>query len=226
MSINLILGILFFAIGLLLSYIGFILGSIDAFKEDAAWGVIFWCIPYIGAIVFYVKKWGNQKNRKSFFVILASWLFSSLGGVLLKQQASSMFPTSSTSGVDMNSSQNYTEQSPSPFSTDFSASPSPTQESSPVSEPSPFPTEFTISANQEPSSPVSEASPQGSPAPISTHKDDFTKSMKLGYAYYGQGDYQTALINFNKALQVRPDDAYAIKAVENTKTAIVQGRVK
>ena len=50
--------------------------------------------------------------------------------------------------------------------------------------------------------------------------------MKLGYTYYGQGDYQTALINFNRALQLRPGDAYAVKAVDNTKIAIVQSIVK
>ena len=44
--------------------------------------------------------------------------------------------------------------------------------------------------------------------------------MKLGYIYYGQRDYQTALINFNRALEVRPGNAYAVKAVENAKTAI------
>ena len=54
---------------------------------------------------------------------------------------------------------------------------------------------------------------------------DFKQSMKLGYTYYGQGDYQTALINFNRALQIRPGDAYAVKAVYNTKSAIVQGSV-
>ena len=225
MPINLILGVLFFVIGFLLSYIGFILGSIDAFREDVAWGVIFWCIPYIGGILFYLKKWSNQKNRKSFFVILSGWLVTSLGGGLLKQ-ASSSFQTSSISGADISYTQNHSTKSPDFSSIEFNISPSSTQESSPVSEPSPFPTEFTISANQEPSSPVSEPSPQGSPAPISTQKDDFTKSMKLGYAYYGQGDYQTALINFNRALQVRPSNIYAVKAVENTKSAIVQGRLK
>ncbi|UNU22275.1 tetratricopeptide repeat protein [Microcoleus vaginatus PCC 9802] len=50
--------------------------------------------------------------------------------------------------------------------------------------------------------------------------------MKLGYIYYGQGDYETALINFNRALQIRPGDAYAVKAVYNTKSAIVQSSVK
>ncbi|MEG3863985.1 hypothetical protein [Microcoleus sp. herbarium12] len=50
--------------------------------------------------------------------------------------------------------------------------------------------------------------------------------MKLGYFCYAQRDYQTALINFNKALQVLPGDAYAIKAVDNTKKAIARRQTK
>ena len=50
--------------------------------------------------------------------------------------------------------------------------------------------------------------------------------MKLGYVYYAQRDYQTALINFNRALQVRPGDAYAVKAADNTKMAIASSRTK
>jgi hypothetical protein len=50
--------------------------------------------------------------------------------------------------------------------------------------------------------------------------------MKLSYVYYAQRDYQTALINFNRALQVLPGDAYAIKAVDNTKMAIAGSRTK
>jgi tetratricopeptide (TPR) repeat protein len=50
--------------------------------------------------------------------------------------------------------------------------------------------------------------------------------MKLGYIYYAQRDYQTALINFNRALQVLPGDAYAVQAVDNTKMAIAGSRTK
>jgi tetratricopeptide (TPR) repeat protein len=48
--------------------------------------------------------------------------------------------------------------------------------------------------------------------------------MKLGHIYYGKRDYETALINFNRALQVRPGNAYAVKAFENTKSAIAQAK--
>jgi len=43
---------------------------------------------------------------------------------------------------------------------------------------------------------------------------------------YKKGDYQTALINFNRAVQANPGDAEALKGVEDTKKAIGQSRVK
>jgi len=91
----------------------------------------------------------------------------------------------------------------------------------------PVPTELNVSESPtEESSPVSEPSSQLPQAPVPTQKDDFTKLMKLGYVYYEKGDYQTALINFNKALQVRPGDPDAMEAVNKAKSAIVQRRVK
>ncbi len=40
--------------------------------------------------------------------------------------------------------------------------------------------------------------------------------MKIGYNAYEKGDYNTALINFRRALASRPNDGYAIKAIQNT----------
>ncbi|MEG4008026.1 hypothetical protein QUA41_19685 [Microcoleus sp. Pol11C1] len=116
-----------------------------------------------------------------------------------------------TDGSVPNVDQGYNEQSPSSFFSDFNTYPSLDQEQSPAAEPSP-----------------TSAAPVTDPnsAPVAAQKDHFTQSMKLGYIYYGQGNYQTALINFNRALQVRPGDAYAVKAVYNTKSAIVQSNVK
>jgi uncharacterized protein HemY len=39
--------------------------------------------------------------------------------------------------------------------------------------------------------------------------------MTLGYAATLQKDYQTALINFRRALSERPNNAYAVKAIRN-----------
>lgn len=40
--------------------------------------------------------------------------------------------------------------------------------------------------------------------------------MKVGYNAYEKGDYNTALINFRRALASRPNDGYATRAIQNT----------
>ncbi len=201
---------LFFVLGILLSIVGYIWGLVQAFQEDVVWGLLYWFIPF-ASLVFYIKKWSNKKIRKTLFIQLAAWPMLLLSGIITMVTYGTEFTKMSQSGT-ITISEGSSEQSPSSFPSDFSISSSPTPEQSPSSE----------------------SSPQLSPAPIPEPTSgtvgaqlyDFTKSMKLGYAYYGQGDYQTALINFNRALQVRPSNTYAVKAVENTKSAIVQGRVK
>ena len=43
------------------------------------------------------------------------------------------------------------------------------------------------------------------------------KYMNLGYKAFDSGDYQTALLNFQLALEQRPDSPYAAKAIAKTK---------
>ncbi|TYQ29315.1 tetratricopeptide repeat protein [Pseudanabaena sp. UWO310] len=40
--------------------------------------------------------------------------------------------------------------------------------------------------------------------------------MKAGYAAYNKKDYKTALSNFKSALELRPNNVYAVKAIQNT----------
>ncbi len=216
---------IFFFIASLLCYIGFILGLIEAFREDVAWGVVYSWVPLFGALIFYLKKWSNKKIRKSFFLMVTGWFMVLLGGGLL-QQVHSGFQTSTTFGSDINSAQN-TSDSPSLSTTGLNVSPPPTQESSPGNQLSFSSTGLKVSppVTQE-SSPGTQPSPRIYAASVPGNKDEFKKSMKLGYVYYAQRDYQTALINFNRALQVLPGDAYAVKAVDNTKMAIVGSRTK
>ncbi|ASC72469.1 hypothetical protein XM38_034260 [Halomicronema hongdechloris C2206] len=54
--------------------------------------------------------------------------------------------------------------------------------------------------------------------------DDYTRAMEIGYAATEQGDYQTALINFRRALQARPGDRYALDALANVESYIQQQR--
>ena len=134
-----------------------------------------------------------------------------LSGIITMVSYGTEFAKLAQSGT-VTVNQGSSEQSSSSFPSDFSISSSPSQEQSPGAEPS---TELSPVPIPEPTS-----------GTVGGQQGDFKQLMKLGYAYYGQGDYQTALINFNKALQVRPGNAYAVKAIENTKMAIVQSKRK
>ncbi|PSB50467.1 hypothetical protein C7B67_14370 [filamentous cyanobacterium Phorm 6] len=200
---------LFFGLGFILSLVGGIWGLVQAFQEDIVWGLLYLIVPF-AFLVFYAKKWSNLKIRKTFLIQCAGLFMFLLGGIITMVSYGAEFAKLAQSGT-ITVQSGSSEQSPSSFPSDFSTSSSPTPEESPASE----------------------SSPQLSPAPISEptsgtvgQQGDFKQLMKLGYAYYGQGEYQTALINFNRALQVRPGNAYAIKAVDNTKKAIVQAKAK
>ncbi|MEO0349729.1 MAG: hypothetical protein AAF282_06735 [Cyanobacteria bacterium P01_A01_bin.15] len=56
-------------------------------------------------------------------------------------------------------------------------------------------------------------------------EDAYTRAMNLGYAYTNEFDYQTALINFRRALEERPDDAYAELAIANVEYYIERNRI-
>jgi len=202
-----------FVLGLILSFVGWIWGLVQAFNEETVWGVLYLLVPF-ASLVFYIKKWQNKKIRKTFWIGLTGW-----GMILLGSLVTAIFGSNNSTKTSFNPSESQwnvsaisTEQSPSYFPTDFHIPPSPTQQSSPVSE----------------------ASPKLSPKPValpnladvSAKKYDFKQWMILGYAASQQGDYQTALINFNRALRERPDNTYATNAIRNTNSAIAQNKVK
>ncbi|MBE7383120.1 MAG: hypothetical protein F6J95_017110 [Leptolyngbya sp. SIO1E4] len=63
------------------------------------------------------------------------------------------------------------------------------------------------------------------PQPVTTPADDtYTEAMLVGYAAAEQGDFQTALINFQRALEARPGDQYALAAIANMETYLEQQR--
>jgi tetratricopeptide (TPR) repeat protein len=208
---------LFFGLGFLFSLVGGIWGLVQAFQEDVVWGLVYLFVPF-AVFVFYAKKWSNLKIRKAFLIQLGGWLMFLLGSIITMVSYGAEFAKLAQSGT-ITVNQGSSEQSPSSFPSDFSISASPSQEQSQPS--------------QE-QSPGTEPSPQLSAAPVVAPNSgtvggqeyDFKQSMKLGYAYYGQGDYQTALVNFNRALQMSPGNTYAVKAVDNTKKAIVQAKAK
>ncbi len=53
---------------------------------------------------------------------------------------------------------------------------------------------------------------------------DYDRFMRIGYEASANRDYQTALINFQRALNERPNDPYAAQAVLNVSTYIERER--
>ena len=194
---------LFFLLGFVLSFAGYIWGLVLAFQQETVWGLLYFLIPG-AAFVFHVIYWSNLKIRKAFLVQCGGLLMFILGGITTAVFSGLNFTTSSQSGVNVE--QGSSEQSPSSFPSDFNTSPSPIQEPSPAADPTP---------GAEPNF-----------GTVGGQKYDFNKSMQLGKLAYQKGDYQTALINFNRAVQANPGDAEALQGVEDTKKAIAQAKTK
>ncbi len=194
---------LFFLLGFVLSFAGYIWGLVLAFQQETVWGLLYFFIPG-AALVFHVKYWSNLKIRKAFLFQCGGLLMFILGGITTAVFSGLNFTTISQSGVDVQQGAN--EQSPSSFPSDFNNSPSPIQEPSPdvYATPGAEPNFGTVGGQQY----------------------DFNKSIQLGKLAYKNGDYQTALINFNRAVQANPGDAEALKGVEDTKKAIAQAKTK
>ena len=194
---------LFFLLGFVLSFAGYIWGLVLAFQQETIWGLLYFFIPGAG-LVFHVKFWSNLKIRKAFLVQCGGLLMFLLGGFTTYVFHAKDFKPISQSGV--NGQQGSSEESPSSFPSDFNTSPPPIQEPSPAADaaPSAEPNFGTVGGQQY----------------------DFNKSLQLGKLAYNKGDYQTALINFNRAVQANPGDAEALKGVEDTKKAIAQANTK
>ncbi|MCY7332959.1 MAG: hypothetical protein LH649_09940 [Pseudanabaena sp. CAN_BIN31] len=53
-----------------------------------------------------------------------------------------------------------------------------------------------------------------------TSSNEYNKYMKIAYNAYNKEDYNTALINFKRALIARPNDVYATKAIQSTENRL------
>ena len=96
---NLLLGIVLFAIGFLLAIIGGFWTLILAFMDHWGWGLACLFIPFAG-LVFIIVKWSNQSVRRSFFLQLASLPLTGLGFVFGGLSAFNMSNTTSPLSED------------------------------------------------------------------------------------------------------------------------------
>lgn len=212
-----IIGVAFFFLGILLMLIAGIWGTVLAFQEDVVWGLLYVFVPF-AAIVFVVKKWSKKAVRNSFFLGILGFV-SMLGGFVI-------------SSVRLNSFVERQEQAPigsgdEPFPIGDSSEAEPTQDT-PETESTPQSSESSNDPSVNPSvapdsQPESATDPQAAESPAAqseTPADAYHDTMMLGYRAYEQGDYQTALINFRRALEMKPGDQLALDAIENTESAI------
>ncbi|MGJ3248751.1 MAG: tetratricopeptide repeat protein [Elainellaceae cyanobacterium] len=182
------------AAGYLIMLTGGIWGLILAFQDSAVWGLLYLFVPF-AAIVFVIKKWSRIPVRKSFFLQIGGFLVGLLGILGFA------FMSNSLAGNGLNPA--LTPGSPDEIPVEAST------DSPDVS------TEPSITADGAASEPLNNQTAAASDYPC-----DFTQCMNVGYAAMQQQDYQTALINFKRALEQRPGNPYATEAIQNAEAAI------
>jgi len=181
------------AVGYLIMLTGGIWGLILAFQDSAVWGLLYLFVPF-AALVFFIKKWSRIPVRKSFFLQIGGFLVGLLGIVGFAFMSNSF----AGSGLNPALAPGSPDEIPVEASTD-----SPELSTNPAT------------ASDESASP-----PTNQTTPASDYPCDFTQCMNVGYAAMQQEDYQTALINFRRALEQRPGNTYATEAIQNAEAAI------
>lgn len=142
--------------------------GIQAFADHPFWGLAYVLIPGSWLAFIYVKwqiKWRREKLKMSFVLKVLGYLFITMSGI--------MYWLTPPSLLSFNQSE------------------------VPV-EPSPLP----------------------EPEPEPELKLTYKEYMDIGYSYYRIRDYNTALINFRRALAKRPDDESALEAANRTEAKI------
>ncbi|MGF1459370.1 MAG: hypothetical protein ACFBSG_10125 [Leptolyngbyaceae cyanobacterium] len=82
-----------------------------------------------------------------------------------------------------------------------------------------------VTFGTETGAPPAAEAPSAPPTPAADSAPDlYTQAMLVGYAAEEQADYQTALINFRRALAERPGDPYALRAIANVEAYLAQQR--
>lgn len=197
-----ILSLLILGLGILAMMGSGIWGLFLAFQESSTWGLLYLFVPF-AALAFTITKWSNKSVRRSFFLSLGGFGAVILSAIIPMLFASTPANYAGDSAVIYDETDVAIEEDVTIKSSAEAVAEAPPLESSTAS------TE-TVSSNH---ASVAQAEAQ-SPC-------DFKQCMSVGYAAYEQKDYQTALINFERALRQQPNNQYAVNAVNNTK-AILQ----
>lgn len=164
------LSISLLVLGILVLIVGVVWMGIQAFADHEYWGLAYLFLPGTWLVFSYVK-WKKEKVKKTFVLQILGYLFIGMAGIIQALSNTRMFAAKPVA----------VETLPPP---------------SPIVSPSP------------------------SPSPSLELKLTYRQYMNIGYSAYDRGDYQTAMINFNRALIKRPDDEFALEALRNTENTI------
>ncbi|MEM9449688.1 MAG: hypothetical protein AAGA75_14265 [Cyanobacteria bacterium P01_E01_bin.6] len=193
-----LLGIGLLLLGAFFLIISGIWGILLAFQENVVWGLIYVFIPLFGVLVFVSQKWRKRAVRTSFLLGLLGLLITLSGGVISLVNGQSFISQLKVEIDDSGGDLLPSDSRPGDVSTsDLDA---------PIIEPLP-------------ADDVSSENPLNPPG---NTPQTYRQTMMVGYAAYNQRDYQTALINFRRALDIQPGDRLATEAIQNTEAIIQQ----
>lgn len=241
-----ILVISLFLIGLGLAGFGTIWTMVISFGESIFWGIFYLFLPLIGAVVFLSLKWHKKSVKASFLtqvmgvvlmvssallVLLQNWSFEHLIARWTTQRKS---PTSVTPVL-----LNYPTQPA--LSVEAPPDPSPGYEPSislkSYTSRSQFKRymevgyhafdlgdyhtaliNFEQALKERPDNIYAQKAIENTQQRI--QQGSYTQVMNAGYQAFDRQDYAIALQHFQTALQYRPGDSYALKAIENVQRKI------
>lgn len=207
-----IIAIILICLGYLAMMAGGIWGLVLAFQESAVWGLLYFFVPF-AAFVFIIKKWSRKSVRRSFFLSLGGFGIGILGTLMTGLFVNSLSTEMAETGALYEEAELSIEEEPMVESEAVAQAPS---------------LENAAENSATPIESAPEAFPSTGNSAVSVAQSetqspcDFKQCMSVGYAAYEQKDYQTALINFERALRQQPDNEYAINAVNNTQAILQQ----
>lgn len=208
-----LLGIALFLLGVLLVLTAGIWGVFLAFQDSTAWGLLCLLLPVV-ALVFIAKNWRRQAVRNSFSLSLIGLLALMGGGLIVVLEGRSLLGQITIANPEGDE-----------FLGDRVPDEKPDTNSSPPSGPRDSPDATTTTALPQPSPDPNTPSTNAPPILPGRHSsEDYHQTMMVGYDAYNEGDYQTALINFRRALEMKPGDPLATEAIQNTESAIQRQR--
>ncbi|MDJ1168880.1 hypothetical protein PMG71_05530 [Roseofilum sp. BLCC_M154] len=231
-----------FLIGLGLAGFGTIWTMVISFSESIFWGISYLFLPLIGAILFVYLKWHKKTVRISFltqvfgvvlmigsgiFMLVQNWSFQNLIARWTPQRKSEPamtqlvlnYPTEPALSAEPPPSyepsislKSYTSRS------QFKRYMEVGYQAFDVGDYHTALINFEQALKERPDNIYAQKAFENTNRHI--QQNSYTHFMKAGYQAFEAKNYAIALQNFQTALQYRPGDSYALKAIDNVQDKI------